>query len=100
MTPLFPPAFGAAVDNAVGAARHTAGEFVRWSVEAVLPDGGQRTARQNAWIAMGEEARHARDRREAEAALSWAVMRSTALAAHPAQGGSTLPGAAGVLPTV
>jgi hypothetical protein len=72
--------------------------FARWSVDRVLPDGGQRTARQNAWIAMGTEARRARDRREGEAALARAVSRAAALAVHPSQG--TLPGATGVGPTV
>jgi hypothetical protein len=88
--PLLPPILGWALESALDAARasvrDTAGEFVRWSVDRALPDGGQRTARRNAWVAMGVEARHARDRREAEAALSRAVRRASALAVHPSQG--------------
>jgi hypothetical protein len=88
--PQLPPLLGSAVGTAVTVAR--------WSVDRMLPDGGQRTARQNAWIAMGAEARLARDRREADAALAWAAARAAALAVHPAQG--ALPGATGALPTV
>jgi hypothetical protein len=84
--PLFPPLLGSAVESAIdtarASARDTAGEFVRWSVDRLLPGGGQRTARRNAWAAMGAEARHARDRREGEAALR----RAAALAVHPSQG--------------
>ncbi len=39
------------------------------SAVALLPEGGQRTARQNAWAAMSEDAHRARDRREADAVL-------------------------------
>jgi hypothetical protein len=88
--PQLSPLFGSAVGTAV--------TLARWSVDRVLPDGGQRTARQNAWIAMGAEARLARERREAEAALARAAVRSAALAVHPSQG--TLPGATEMAPTV
>ena len=84
--PRIPTGLGSAVESAFGVARHTAGGWVRRSVESVLPDGGQRTARRNAWVAMGVEARLARDRREASAALATATLRYAALAAHPAQG--------------
>jgi lipoate synthase len=36
------------------------------AVEAVLMSGGQRTARQNAWTAVLEDRRRAKDRREAQ----------------------------------
>jgi hypothetical protein len=39
------------------------------SAIALLPEGGQRTARRNAWAAMSEDNRRARDRREAAAAF-------------------------------
>ncbi|MDQ1677007.1 MAG: hypothetical protein QOC93_2151 [Actinomycetota bacterium] len=88
--PVLPPLLGWAVesafDTARASARDAAGELVRWSVDRILPDGGQRTARRNAWAAMGVEARHARDRREAEAALHRAARRAAALAVHPSQG--------------
>jgi hypothetical protein len=35
------------------------------SAIGLLPEGGQRTARRNAWAAMSEDVRRARDRREA-----------------------------------
>jgi hypothetical protein len=96
---LFPPVFGRAVESALGAAYSSAGGFVRWSVEQVLVDGGQATARRNAWIAMGREARLARDRREADEAMALAVLRAAAMAAHPA-GGSATPGSARVVPNL
>jgi len=40
------------------------------SAIALLPEGGQRTARRNAWAAMSEDNRRARDRREAAAAFT------------------------------
>ena len=40
------------------------------SAIALLPEGGQRTARRNAWAAMSEDNRRARDRREAAAAFA------------------------------
>jgi hypothetical protein len=87
--PLYPSPVHAAVEAAMSVAT----DFARWSVEQFLPDGGQRTARRNAWVAMGDEARHARDRREAEAALARAVRRSTALAVRPCQGAEPVQGA-------
>jgi hypothetical protein len=39
------------------------------AVEAVLLRGGQRTARQNAWTAVLEDRRRAKDRREAQHVL-------------------------------
>ena len=42
---------------------------------AVVPHGGQRTARQNAWASMSQGAVRARGRREAEAALEQALRR-------------------------
>jgi hypothetical protein len=88
--PQLAPLLGSAVDTAVTVAR--------WSVDQMLPDGGQRTARQNAWIAMGTEARGARARREADAALARAWTRAAALVAHPSR--AALPGATEVTPTV
>ena len=44
-------------------------------VLAALPDGGQRTARRNAWSAMSDDASRARERRAAEAALAAAARR-------------------------
>ena len=41
----------------------------------VLPHGGQRSARRNAWAAMSEGSARARARREADAAMSLAVAR-------------------------
>ena len=41
-----------------------------------LPDGGQRTARRNAWAAMSEDAARARARRDARAALTAAARRA------------------------
>jgi hypothetical protein len=53
------------------------------SAIALLPEGGQRTARRNAWAAMSEDNRRARDRREAAAAF--AATESVVRRAH--QGG-------------
>jgi hypothetical protein len=104
MTYPVPAIPGPLLDSALVAARHAAGGLLRWSMDRVLPDGGQGTARRNAWIAMGAEARHRRDRAEADAALAWAARRSASLAVHPAQGAAGLrpviPGTAGVAPTV
>jgi hypothetical protein len=49
-------------------------------VLAVLPHGGQRSARRNAWASMSQDAVTARGRREADAAMQ----RAVAMAAHPA----------------
>lgn len=45
---------------------------------ALLPHGGQRLARRNAWAAMSSDAALARGRREAEQALTHAVARAVA----------------------
>jgi hypothetical protein len=84
---------GTAVGTAVHGALGVAVSFTRWSLDRFLPDGGQRTARRNAWVAMGVEARLARDRREAEAALARAAMRASCRAAHPSRAqGAARPG--------
>ena len=53
-----------------------------------LPDGGQRTARRNAWAAMSEDAARARARRDALAALAAAerhAQRAGRTAASPGE---------------
>ena len=47
-------------------------------VLAVLPHGGQRSARRNAWASMSSDAQLARQRREADAAMDRAVLRARA----------------------
>ena len=49
----------------------------------LFPEGGQRTARRNAWAAMSNNASHARDRREADAAISAALSRATVRVSAP-----------------
>jgi hypothetical protein len=44
-------------------------EMLRTLVMAVWPDGGQGTARRNAWAAMVVDAKRSRDRADADAAL-------------------------------
>ena len=44
----------------------------------VLPHGGQRSARQNAWASMSADSALARSRREAEAAMDRAQLRARA----------------------
>lgn len=55
---------------------------------AVLPHGGQGTARRNAWRAMSSDATLARARRDADQAVdraaARAASRAAAKAAHPA----------------
>ncbi len=53
-------------------------------VLAVVPHGGQRSARRNAWASMSSDAARARSRREADRAMAGAVVRATAMAQHPA----------------
>ncbi len=53
-------------------------------VLALVPHGGQRSARRNAWASMSSDAVRARARRDAELAMSRAQARATSLAAHPA----------------
>jgi hypothetical protein len=48
----------------------------------VLPHGGQRSARRNAWSAMSADAAFARNRRDAEHAISAAVARSVRTSAR------------------
>ncbi|MCW2674116.1 MAG: hypothetical protein JWP14_2705 [Frankiales bacterium] len=50
----------------------------------VLPHGGQRSARRNAWASMSADASWARNRREADAAVEGAQLRARAreLTAH------------------
>jgi hypothetical protein len=43
------------------------------AISRIFPEGGQATARRNAWAAMSSNATLARDRREADAALAAAV---------------------------
>ena len=45
---------------------------------AVLPHGGQRAARRNAWAGMSADLAQSRSRREAEAAMELAVLRASA----------------------
>jgi hypothetical protein len=46
----------------------------------LLPHGGQRSARKNAWASMSEDNTRARGRREADAAMA----RAVAMSLHPA----------------
>jgi hypothetical protein len=46
----------------------------------LLPHGGQRSARTNAWASMSEDSARARGRREADAAMA----RAVAMSLHPA----------------
>lgn len=67
----------------INALARTTSEF-QALVLALVPHGGQRSARQNAWASMSQGAVRARGRREAELAMDRAVVRSAARAAHPA----------------
>jgi hypothetical protein len=49
--------------------------MVLTALNRLFPEGGQRTARRNAWAAMSNNASHARDRREADAAVTAALTR-------------------------
>jgi hypothetical protein len=46
----------------------------------LIPHGGQRSARKNAWASMSEGSTRARGRREADAAMA----RAIAMSLHPA----------------
>jgi hypothetical protein len=46
----------------------------------LLPHGGQRSARKNAWASMSEDSARARGRRDADAAMA----RAVAMSLHPA----------------
>ena len=50
--------------------------LARSVVLAVMPDGGQRVARRNAWAGMSRDAVRARDRRDADAAVHVAQLRA------------------------
>jgi hypothetical protein len=47
-------------------------------VLTVMPHGGQRSARRNAWASMSSDAAWARGRRDAEAAMDRAQLRARA----------------------
>lgn len=53
-------------------------------VMAVVPHGGQRSARRNAWASMSSDAVRARLRRDADLAMDRALARAASLAVHPA----------------
>jgi hypothetical protein len=50
----------------------------------LLPHGGQRSARRNAWASMSQDAVRARAQREADAAMARAIARADHLAARTA----------------
>jgi hypothetical protein len=50
-------------------------QLMLMAVSRLFPEGGQRTARRNAWAAMSTNATLARDRREADAAIAAAMSR-------------------------
>jgi hypothetical protein len=50
--------------------------MVLTALSRLFPEGGQRTARRNAWAAMSSNASRARDRREADLAIAAALNRS------------------------
>ena len=52
-------------------------------VLTVLPHGGQRSARRNAWASMSADNARAKARREADSAMDRAVVRAAGMAAHP-----------------
>ena len=54
----------------------TAGQLQSLAL-TVLPHGGQRSARRNAWSAMSADAVFARNRRDAEQAMLSALTRAT-----------------------
>jgi hypothetical protein len=60
--------------------------LVLTTLSRFFPEGGQRTARRNAWAAMSSNASRARDRREADAAIVAAVGRASALGSGKALG--------------
>ncbi len=51
-------------------------QMVLTALGRLFPEGGQATARRNAWAAMSSNASHARDRREADAAITAALSRA------------------------
>lgn len=52
---------------------------------ALLPHGGQRSARRNAWASMSSDAARARSRREAEEVMGLAAARAAAREVATAQ---------------
>ena len=59
-------------------------QMVLTALSHFFPEGGQRTARRNAWAAMSTNASHARDRREADAAVTAALTRPKVRVSAPA----------------
>jgi hypothetical protein len=53
-------------------------QMVLTALTRLFPEGGQGTARRNAWAAMSTNASRARDRREADAAMAAALNRVSA----------------------
>jgi len=53
-------------------------QLVLTALNRLFPEGGQATARRNAWAAMSNNASWARDRREADAAMAAALSRVSA----------------------
>ena len=60
--------------------RPAAVHVLQTAVLALLPHGGQRAARRNAWAGMSSDAATARARREADRALAVAAVRGSAAA--------------------
>jgi hypothetical protein len=58
-------------------------QLVLTTLDRLFPEGGQRTARRNAWAAMSSNATRARDRREADAAVAAALGRGPGLGKGP-----------------
>jgi hypothetical protein len=50
--------------------------MVLTALSRLFPEGGQRTARRNAWAEMSTNASRARDRREADMAIAAALNRT------------------------
>jgi hypothetical protein len=63
------------------ALQRTAGQLQSLAL-TVVPHGGQRSARRNAWAAMSADAIQARARREAEAAVALAASMMPPAGAH------------------
>jgi hypothetical protein len=53
------------------------------ALSRLFPEGGQRTARRNAWAEMSSNASRARDRREADIAIAAALGRTGSLNQTP-----------------
>jgi hypothetical protein len=61
--------------------------FARSLLGAIWPDGGQGTARRNAWAAMAADAKRARERASVEATVRAAAAAHQAIAAPVAVNG-------------